>query len=181
MQDSKINLDKYSYFGQSTKKSKAMNRQIISSLIIFCMLTLNLCFGFYQVTSLDNSSGFSSDKDKLEIAIDALNKAMLDVDEKQLQQLVMEEVTYGHSSGNIEDKTAFIKALVSGVTDFLTLETSDQEVLIKDDFAWVRHIMNADLAATNNGKVTIRLKVLQVWIKDDAGNWKLFARQAVRI
>ena len=53
----------------------------------------------------------------------------------------MEELTYGHSSGNLEDKKAFVEADVHGDFDFTSTATENQTVFFSgDDTAVVRHI-----------------------------------------
>ena len=53
---------------------------------------------------------------------------MLDGDKSALDKIAAPELTYGHSSGTIEDKAAFIDALVSGRNDFVTIDLSEQTV-----------------------------------------------------
>lgn len=118
------------------------------------------------------------DVQALEISLDRFHKAIVDADSLALRNLTTEELTYGHSSGAIENREEFIGNLLSGKSDFAKIEMSEVDVTVKDDVAWTRFNMAADLV--NNGAITpINLKMLYVWTKD-AGIWKLLARQAVR-
>lgn len=112
-------------------------------------------------------------------AVEALRKALVDPDRNVLEQLTSPDLSYGHSNGLIEDQKAFIQALVSGPTDIESLDLMDQTIRITGKTAVVRHIF---LGALNNQgtKSTIKLSVLQVWIKQGKG-WKLLARQAARL
>jgi ketosteroid isomerase-like protein len=87
--------------------------------------------------------------------------------------------SYGHSSGKIEDRDTFISSLVSGKSDFVTLDLTDQKVAVSGNTAIVRHTLNADI---NDGGVAghVRLYVLLVWGKEGS-QWKLLARQAVKV
>lgn len=114
----------------------------------------------------------------LEITLDRFHKAIVDADSLALYNLTTPELTYGHSSGAVENQELFIGNLLSGRSDFAKIEMSDVDITIKGDVAWTRFNMAADLL--NNGETTpINLKMLYVWTKQ-AGIWKLLARQAVR-
>lgn len=121
----------------------------------------------------------SKDETAIAAAVESLRKAMVDADKKALEGLAAAELSYGHSSGLVEDKAAFVENIVSGKSDFVTITLTEQTVKIVDNTAIVRHKFAAD---TNNGgtpgKVT--LAMLLVWQKQK-GEWKLLARQAARL
>ncbi len=111
-------------------------------------------------------------------AVESLRKAMIDADKSTLERLLADQLTYGHSGGNIETKAAFIESLVSGTSDFVTIDLSNQTISIVDKTALVRHQL---VASTSNRGVAaqINISVLLVWIKQ-GNQWKLLARQAVK-
>ncbi|MFD1145259.1 nuclear transport factor 2 family protein [Larkinella insperata] len=119
------------------------------------------------------------EKQAVEQAVEKLRKAIIDADKSALEALTTDQLTYGHSNGLLEDKAAFIKALVSGESDFTSIDLTDQTVTVVDNTAWVRHKLAGN---TNNKGVpgTAKLAVLMVWVKQK-GDWKLLARQAVKI
>lgn len=112
-------------------------------------------------------------------AVDALRKAMIDPNKTTLENLVLDKLSYGHSSGALDTKTIFVEKLVSAQSDFVTIELTDQTIEITGPTAIVRHTLHA---TTNDGGKpgTVKLKVLLVWL-DVKGEWKLLARQAVKI
>jgi len=111
-------------------------------------------------------------------AAEKLRVAMIDPDARGLDALVAPELSYGHSSGRVENKAEFIASLMNGSSDFVTLDLTEQSVHVVKDTAVVRHVLNA--TTNDSGKPgTVSLKVLQVW-QNQAGQWKLLARQAVR-
>lgn len=114
----------------------------------------------------------------LDQSVSQFHQALIKPDSATLTYLTTEDLTYGHSSGAIEDKDAFRSNLLTGRTNFTRIDFTDQEITIKGDVAWVRGVMDADLLAGQN-TTTIKLKILYVWTKD-SGIWKLFARQAVK-
>lgn len=104
---------------------------------------------------------------------------MIDADKATLESLTDEALSYGHSNGKIEDKAEFVRAIVSGESDFVTINLTEQTIKIVGNAAIVRH----KLAGTtnNSGKPgTANLSLLMVWQKQKGG-WKLLARQAVKI
>lgn len=120
---------------------------------------------------------FAQSKAELAVAdaVDQLTEALLSGDRAALTSIAADELTYGHSSGAIEDKAAFVEAVASGKTDFTKIDISDQSISIVGKIALVRHKISADLGSTH-----VNLGILTVWTKQK-GEWKLLARQAYRI
>ena len=111
-------------------------------------------------------------------AVERLRKAMVDADSIVLDKLTSDKLSYGHSSGHIDDKKEFIEKIVSGKSDFVSIELIDQTVSISKKVALVRHKLNA--VTNDNGKPgEVHLFVLMVWLRS-MGKWKLLARQAVK-
>ncbi|MGV3560942.1 nuclear transport factor 2 family protein [Larkinella arboricola] len=139
-----------------------------------CLLMLLFVAGNVMATNPTKD-----EKQAVEQAVEKLRKAIIDADKAALAALTTDQLTYGHSNGLVEDKDAFIKALVSGESDFTSIDLTDQTVTVVDNTAWVRHKLAGN---TNNKGVpgTAKLSVLMVWVKQKGG-WKLLARQAVKI
>jgi ketosteroid isomerase-like protein len=121
----------------------------------------------------------SKDGQAVAAAVESLRKALIDPDKATLDALVLDDLTYGHSNGVVQDKTAFEAALLDKTSDFVTIDLSQQTIKVVGNTAWVRHILTA---TTNDGGKpgTAHISVLLVWLKDK-GRWRLFARQAVKI
>lgn len=121
----------------------------------------------------------TKDEKSVADAVENLRKSMVDPDKTVLEKLTAPELSYGHSGGKVEDQAAFVNALVSGASDFVTIELSQQTIKVVGKTAIVRHILNG----TNNdgGKPgTVKIAVLLTWVKLGK-EWKLLARQAVKI
>ena len=136
----------------------------------------------FIVCCLACTHALSQSKEEKEVtaAVEFLRKAMLDGDKASLDKIAAPELSYGHSSGTIEDKAAFIEALVSGKNDFVTIALSEQTVhMVGNSLALVRHKLKAD---TNNGGTpgTANIGILLVFQKQQ-GQWKLLARQAFKL
>lgn len=126
-----------------------------------------------------NASAQSKEETAVAQAVDKLKALMIDPDKGKLEAITADGLSYGHSSGKLENKAAFIDALVSGTSDFKSIELSDQTITVVDNTALVRHKLVGE--TMDNGKPgQPKLSVLLVWVKHK-GDWKLLARQAVKI
>lgn len=111
--------------------------------------------------------------------VEQLRKAMVDADSVMLDKLVSPKLSYGHSGGALDDKTVFVQKIVSGKSDFVTLEFAGQTISVSKNTAIVRHKLNA--VTNDSGKPgEVHLSVLLIWQKLQ-GQWKLLARQAVKL
>ena len=143
------------------------------------MLLSTLLFSVLAGPVFAQTKDESKDERAVATAVEALRKALVDPDKTTLDALVLDELTYGHSNGNLQDKAAFEEALLNKSSDFVTMDLSDQTVKVVGNTAWVRHILTA---TTNDGGKpgNAHLSVLLVWVKQK-GQWRLLARQAVKI
>lgn len=125
------------------------------------------------------SANADAQQKTVEEAVNTLLRQLENPTQAGLEAISLPELSYGHSSGKIENQKEFIEALVSGKSDFITIKTRDMEVKVVGKTATVRHILEADI---KDGGVanTVKLKVLLVWVKGKGG-WKLLARQAVKL
>lgn len=132
------------------------------------------------LTSLSVWASCDCEVDKVKMASEQLRVAMIAPDKEKLEFLTSEKLSYGHSSGTIEDKKTFVKSLVTGGSNFLDIDISGQSIDMLGDTSIVRHTLLGDLHNKGKDPYKITLKVLQIWKKID-GEWKLLARQAVKI
>ena len=118
-------------------------------------------------------------ENKIAEAVEQLRKAMIDGNKVELENIVSGGLSYGHSGGHIDDKKEFVEKLVTGKSDFVTIDLTEQTISISGKTAIVRHKLNA---TTNDGGKPgeVHLLVLLVWQKQ-GGKWKLLARQAVKM
>jgi len=140
----------------------------ISILALFCLSIISLV------------SAQSTDEKMVATAVETLRKAMIDADKSTLESLTAEQLSYGHSSGAIEDKAAFVDAIVSGKSNFNSIELSEQTIKFAGNDAIVRHKFKAELTGSGGAVNNVNIGILQVWQKQK-GKWKLIARQAVKL
>ncbi|CAM3400031.1 DUF4440 domain-containing protein [Pseudomonas floridensis] len=119
-----------------------------------------------------------SDEADVAQAVDKLTQAMWHKDIAQLKALTADNLTYGHSSGNIQDKQAFIADIETGKSAFNDLKMLNQKITLSGDVAMVRNHFSAQ--AVNSGKVVpTEIENFQIWQKQN-GQWLLIGRQAFR-
>ena len=140
--------------------------------------------GVLIVMILVQFSGFaqkSNTKEETAVAnqVEILRKAMIDADGAKLKSLTSEKLNYVHSSGVFQNQTEFVEGIVSGKSDFVTIEFQDQTITIHNDVAIVRHVL---VAHTKDGGVDkdIKIGIMLVWQKQK-NNWILIARQAYKL
>jgi ketosteroid isomerase-like protein len=125
------------------------------------------------------AQGQSKDEKKVAAAVEALHKALVAADGNTLRNLTVDELSYGHSGGRIEDKKMFLDSAVSGTFRYVSIDATNQTIKVAKKAAVVRHRLS--IKANSNGTPTdLNLGVLQVWQKR-GGSWKLLARQAVKL
>jgi ketosteroid isomerase-like protein len=131
------------------------------------------------VSVLASAPAFAQATDSTAVAdaVSNLTKAMLAGDKAKLDALVADQLSYGHSSGVVQDKTVFVDVIVAKKTVYKSIVLSDQTVAVVGNTAIVRHAWLGE-SGTGDGKWNAsKLGVLQVWQKQGA-DWKLLARQA---
>lgn len=141
------------------------NRNILSILLTLCTVIV-----FAQS---------NNDQQQLDTAVKELYRAMVDKDGKTLENLTTQDLTYGHSSGNIENKTQYIDAVLHGSFEFSSIVPEEQKIHISGKTAIVRHIFVAE--GTDNGEpADVRIGIMMTYQKQN-GKWKLLARQAYKL
>jgi len=142
---------------------------MIKNLIFTGVLFLSMAVG---------ATAQSKDETEVAAAVEKLRKAMVDGDKKELEDIVSDKLSYGHSGGHVEGKAEFVEKIVTGKSDFVTIDLSDQTISISGNTAVVRHKLEAK--TNDNGKPgDVHLLVLLVFQKEHK-HWKLLARQAVK-
>ncbi len=70
------------------------------------------------------NASFSQTKKESAVAakVEALKKAMIDADSISLDKLTTEQLSYGHSGGMVENKKEFIAKIISGKSDFVSID-----------------------------------------------------------
>lgn len=136
-------------------------------VVFFCIFQLSLTYAQDRQES------------ELRSILEDFRVAILDADSVALNKLTSDKLNYWHSNGNHENKQAFIKSLVSGKSDFKTLEFANINITLGNNVATAHYLLSAD---TNDDGVPgqVHIGVLMVFQQEDR-EWKLFARQAFKL
>ena len=135
------------------------------------------CLMFVAVSSFAQQKNAEKEVDQ---AVSKLLALMVTPDSTKLDQLLLSNLSYGHSSGKIQNKQEFMHSLLSGESDFLDdIIIADPKTIVQGNTALVRHKL---MAQTNDKgiKGSVNLYILLIWSKEKAG-WKLLGRQAVKV
>lgn len=119
----------------------------------------------------------SAEKDVAQ-AVDHLTQAMLKKNIPELNALTAENLTYGHSSGKIQNKQEYIADIETGRSAFKTLEMQNQTITLSGDVALVRNHFSAQ-ALKGTEVVPTEIENFQIWQKQK-GKWLLVGRQAFK-
>jgi len=112
--------------------------------------------------------------------VQEFNDAMIHPTVQLLENLCAEELTYGHSSGLIQNKAAFIDDLVNGPYDFKSVTSPELSVGVSGNTVIARFIFLAT-AIKDKKPVEIRLGCIQVFQQNEYGQLKLLTRQAYKL
>ncbi|MTH16231.1 nuclear transport factor 2 family protein [Flavobacterium sp. LC2016-01] len=121
----------------------------------------------------------SKEENAVSSQVEILRQAMIDADGVKLKALTSDKLNYVHSNGNFQNQTEFVEGIVSGKSDFVTIDFQDQTITIQNDVAIVRHVLAAH---TKDGGVDkdIKIGIMLVWQKQK-NKWILIARQAYKL
>jgi hypothetical protein len=141
-------------------------RKILTSFTLSCLLSFA-------------SQAQSAAEKEVASAVESLRKAMIEGSRTQLESIASSSLSYGHSSGVIENKAAFVEGIASGKSDFVSIDLTEQTISISNSIAIVRHKLSGEI--NDGGKPnTLKLGVLLIWQKEK-DQWKLLARQAFKL
>ena len=116
---------------------------------------------------------------EIESSIATLNKAMISPDQSTLEKLTAEDLSYGHSTGVVQNKPEFVKDVLSGSVKFIQIDNANQMITVTDNIATVRNICS--IRGTRDGApLELKIGILMIWIKKGDG-WKLLARQGYKL
>ena len=149
----------------------------IKTWLIFCsILSINACS---EESNSQSNSHSNNSKTEVIKAIKDLNNALIDPQNIIFENLVSERLSYGHSSGKIQNKKQFIDDLINGSFKFNEIDILDQTIDIVKETAIVRHVFSAK--ATNAGdSIKLKIGIILIYqIEND--KWKLLARQAYKL
>ena len=138
-----------------------------------------LLFVLISVSNWAQTKSVSKEESAVADSVEAFRKALIDPTESNLKALTSKDLSYGHSSGVLQDQKVFIEKLLNGESDFVTIEFQNQSIQVTGDVAIVRHNL---VAHTKDSGVEKDIKIgnVLVWQKQK-DKWLLIARQAFKL
>ena len=118
-------------------------------------------------------------EENLKESIADFNKALLKKDTSTINEIVDDNITYGHSSGWVQTKRELIRDLYNGKIEYDKILPTSQKLNINENTAWVRENYNID-ATLDKKPLQFSVNVVQTWIWRHK-RWILFARQSVAV
>lgn len=110
-----------------------------------------------------------------------LNDAIFLVkDSIALEGLLADKVSYGHSTGKIENRQEMIHGAISNAGTYTNISLEDFTVFFEKKTAIVRHAIKGTSIDKDGKQSPLHIGLLQVWVKQKI-QWKLTARQAVKL
>lgn len=136
-----------------------------------------ICLALLSISCM-SAIAETADEVSVNAAVQRLSAAMLAGNAQEMKAVTSEALSYGHSSGAVQDQTVFIETIVSGGTRYRRIDLSNTKTTLAGDDAVVRDHFSGTVES--GGKVTeVDLEQLMVWQKRD-GAWKLLARQGYK-
>jgi ketosteroid isomerase-like protein len=140
------------------------------NLRLCLLVTSFLTFGITTVRSQNK---------EIETNIGNLGAAMISRDKSALEKLTSGDLSFGHSTAVIQNKSEFLNDVLSGPTIFQKIDISNQTIHFAGDVAIVRNVSSIT-GTTKGAPLDIKIGVLMIWQKLD-GTWKLLARQGFKL
>jgi ketosteroid isomerase-like protein len=111
-------------------------------------------------------------------AMEAWRQALLKRDGAALERIYHEDISYGHSSGLVEDKKTAVNHIVTSKADYAAVDLIDTKIKVQQNIALVNGRVN--YKQVTDGKASdVKMHVLHVWVKTPQG-WQMIGRQSTR-
>ena len=121
----------------------------------------------------------AQDTVQLKKVTELFNNALLKKDTNLIKQLVLEQISYGHSNGWFQTKQDLITDFATGKIEYTKIEEGEKFFTKTKQAIAVRNISKVE-GVVNGYVFSMSLQVLQVW-KKVKKNWVLLARQSVKV
>jgi hypothetical protein len=141
-------------------------------------MKISLLLFFFCVLTVTDTRG-QAWKKELESSIEMLYAAMINPDRAKLEKITAAELSFGHSTGQIENKSEFIQDVLSGPVKFNSISVDGQNINLAGDVAIVRN--NSSIKGVKEGApLDLKIGVLMIW-KKQGTQWQLLARQGFKL
>jgi hypothetical protein len=136
-------------------------------------------FAFAATALIGSSSANAADDAAVTDAVDGMRKAQLAQDKAKMEALAADQLSYGHSSGVVQNKSEMINGVMTRKSKVKSIEYPELKVAVTGDNAVARHLYVSE-SETDGKASTTKIGILEVWQKQ-GGAWKLLARQGYKL
>jgi hypothetical protein len=120
----------------------------------------------------------AQDTTAVKLAVDRLQKALVERDTVVMKQLFHPDLQFGHSNGWVQTKRDAIEDARSGALVYRQFDRQSITIQMFNKRAVVKERMEVK-GARNGTEFNIKLFVLQQWVKTKKG-WQLMMRQSAK-
>jgi hypothetical protein len=118
-----------------------------------------------------------SDEASVGTAVEAYRIALLSSDKSKLEAICSNNLSYGHSSGKVQDKTVFVTEAAK--SKWNSISFSDETNHAAGDNAISRFVFTGE-NETGGKTNAVKIGILIVWVAQGS-DWKMLARQGYKI
>jgi uncharacterized protein (TIGR02246 family) len=101
-------------------------------------------------------------------------------DEATLGQVLADDLTYTHSTGDTDNKAAYINNLKTGARKYLKLDHESMDVRLYGNTAILTATAQVETSQKGGNPATAHLRFIHVWVMQN-GKWQLVAHQSLRL
>jgi hypothetical protein len=112
------------------------------------------------------------------VAVQRIEKALVEKDSATLQALLHKDLVFGHSSGWVQTKDEVFRDMRTGFLVYRKFENLGTSIEMKKKKAYVKEWINVQ-GNRNGTEFILKLFILQLWVQTKKG-WQLMMRQSAR-
>ena len=101
-------------------------------------------------------------------------------DEAALRQVLADDLTYTHSTGDTDNKTQFISNLKTGVRKYVKVNHESMDVRTYGNTAVLMAMAQIETSQNGGAPSPAHLRWIHVWV-NESGRWRLVAHQSLRL
>jgi ketosteroid isomerase-like protein len=101
-------------------------------------------------------------------------------DEATLGQVLADDLTYTHSTGDTDTKAAFINNLKTGARKYHKLDHESMDVRLYGNTAILTATAQVETSQKSGSVASAHLRFIHVWILQN-GRWQMVAHQSLRL
>lgn len=119
-------------------------------------------------------------KEDVAAVAQSLYNAIQANDVAKLESLADDNVIWGHTGGELDNKAAYIKTNSNKDYNYTSIKPSEENIRIYGDVAFVRHTVDGVFKENDSIDALVKVKMVTAW-HYNGDSWKLVDRQGALI